>query len=129
NPALTEPSYHRGLNPRTKKNTPGARQNCARAEEPVAWVIQKPFTLVTKPDPEWSSVRARVPAEFNLSMFKSFRIREEFRAEFRAEAFNAFNSPRFGNPATSSTSSTFGVVTLAQANAPRSIQLSLRISF
>ena len=92
-------------------------------------MIQKPFTLITTPDPEWSSVRARVPAEFNLSLFKSFLIREGFRAEFRTEAFNAFNSPRFNGPTNSATSSQFGIVTLAQQNAPRSIQLSLRLSF
>ena len=128
-PALPNPSYRRWFNTCTLNNNTGARQNCTSADEPVAWVIQKPFTLITKPDPEWSSVRARVPAEFNLSMFKSFQIKEGFRAEFRAEAFNAFNSPRFGNPTNNATSSQFGIVTLAQANAPRSIQLSLRVSF
>jgi TonB dependent receptor-like, beta-barrel len=128
-PALPNPSYQRWFNTCTLNNNTGLRQNCASTSEEVAWVIQKPFTLVTKPDPEWSSVRARVPAEFNLSLFKSFAIREGFRAEFRTEAFNAFNSPRFGGPTTTSTSTQFGVVTLAQANAPRSIQLSLRLSF
>jgi len=128
-PALPKPSYRRWFNTCTLNNNTGPRQNCASPDEPVAWVVQRPFTLVTKPDPEWSSVRARVPAEFNLSMFKSFQIREGFHAEFRTEAFNAFNSPRFGGPTNNATSSQFGVVTLAQANAPRSIQLSLRLSF
>jgi hypothetical protein len=128
-PAVDKPSYNRWFNTCTMNNNTGNRQNCASTSEPVAWVIQKPFTLVTTPDPEWSSVRARVPAEFNLSLFKSFQIREGFRAEFRTEAFNAFNSPRFGNPTNTATSSQFGIVTLAQANAPRSIQLSLRVSF
>jgi hypothetical protein len=128
-PALPNRSYNRWFNTCTLNNNTGLRQNCASTSEPVAWVIQKPFTLITTPDPEWSSVRARVPAEYNLSLFKSFRIHESFRAEFRTEAFNAFNSPRFGNPTNSATSSQFGIVTLAQANAPRSIQLSLRLSF
>jgi hypothetical protein len=128
-PALPHPTYNRWFNTCTINNNTGRRQNCIDDSEAVAWVIQKPFTLVTQPDPEWSSVRTRVPAEFNLAIFKSFAIRESFRAEFRAEAFNAFNSPRFGGPSTSATASTFGVVTLAQANAPRSIQLSLRLSF
>ena len=121
-PALSKPSYDRWFNTCTVNNNTGNRQTCASTSEPAAWVIQKPFTLITTPDPEWSSVRARVPAEFNLSLFKSFQIREGFRAEFRTEAFNAFNSPRFGNPTNSATSSQFGIVTLAQANAPRSIQ-------
>jgi hypothetical protein len=74
-------------------------------------------------------VRARVPAEINASLFKSFQIQERLQTEFRIEAFNAFNTPRFGGPNTTATSSQFGVVTLSQANAPRSLQLSLRLSF
>ena len=128
-PALAQPSYNRWFNTCTINNNTAKRQNCASESEPVAWTIQKPFTLITTPEPEWSSVRARVPAEFNFSLFKSFQIREGFRAEFRTEAFNAFNTPRFGNPTNSATSSQFGIVTLAQANAPRSLQLSLRVSF
>ena len=128
-PALSDPSYNRWFNTCTMNNNTSRRQNCASDNEAVAWVIQKPFTLVTTPDPEWSSVRARVPAEYNLSIFKSFQIREGFRVEFRTEAFNAFNSPRFGGPTNNATSSQFGIVTLAQQNAPRSIQLSLRVSF
>src|SRR5512133_2236132 len=70
-----------------------------------------------------------VEAADNGLLAPEFQIREGFLAEFRAEAFGAFNSPRFGNPTNSATSSQFGIVTLAQANAPRSIQLSLRLSF
>ena len=128
-PALPNPSYNRWFNTCTMNNNTARRQNCATESEAVAWVVQKPFTLITTPDPEWSSVRARVPAEYNLSIFKSFKIREGFQAEFRTEAFNAFNSPRFLSPTNSATSSVFGIVTLAQQNAPRSIQLSLRLSF
>jgi hypothetical protein len=128
-PALKNPSYGRWFNTCTINNNTGRRQNCLNDSEEAAWVIQRPFTLVTKPDPQWSSVRARVPAEYNLALFKRFAIRENLATEFRTEAFNAFNSPRFGGPANNATAATFGVVTLAQANAPRSIQLSLRVSF
>ena len=69
-PALPHPSYDRWFNTCTFNNNTGRRQNCASDSEPVAWIIQKPFTLITTPDPEWSSVRARVPAEFNFSWFK-----------------------------------------------------------
>ncbi len=128
-PALPHPTYNRWFNTCTFNNNTGKRQSCASEGEPVAWIIQKPFTLITRPDPEWSSVRVRVPAEFNASLFKSFQIKELLRMEFRTEAFNAFNTPRFNGPTTSATSSQFGVVTLSQANAPRSLQLSLRLSF
>jgi hypothetical protein len=53
-------------------------------------------------------------------MLKNFRVTENLNVQFRAEARNAFNTPRFGNPNTSMTSSSFGVMT-SQANAPRQI--------
>ena len=49
--------------------------------------------------------------------------------QFRAEAFNATNSPQFSSPSTSLTSTSAGVVTLTQVNDPRNIQLSLRVRF
>ena len=48
--------------------------------------------------------------------------------QFRAEALNAFNTPRFSGPNTSVTSSSFGVIT-SQANSPRQIQMGLKILF
>ena len=49
--------------------------------------------------------------------------------QFRAEAFNATNSPQFNQASTSLTSTSAGVVTLTQVNDPRNIQLSLRVRF
>ena len=71
------------------------------------------------------------PGLFNIdfSVFKSFTIRERIKAQFRAEALNATNTPLFGNPGTTVTSpSTFGVIT-SQINYPRLVQLGLRFTF
>ncbi len=75
-------------------------------------------------------IDVRGPALFNwdLSLFKSFSIRERIRAQFRAEAFNATNTAYFGNPNTTLTSSTFGVIS-SQINSPRLLQLGVRVSF
>jgi hypothetical protein len=56
-------------------------------------------------------------------------VHERFNVQFRAEAFNATNSPQFGGPSTSLTSTSAGVVTLTQVNDTRNIQLSLRVRF
>lgn len=63
---------------------------------------------------------------FDLSLFKEFRPVERMAVQFRVEALNAFNTPRFGSPNTSVTSTTFGQIT-AQANAPRQLQFGLKL--
>jgi len=45
------------------------------------------------------------------------------------QAFNAFNTPEFGDPNTTATSSLFGIVPNTQANDPRAIQVALRLTF
>ncbi len=74
------------------------------------------------------NVRGHRTANIDLSVFKSFTFVERFKAQFRAEALNAFNTPIFGKPNTTYTASQFGVVT-SQVNAPRLVQLAVRITF
>jgi hypothetical protein len=78
--------------------------------------------------PRLPDVRTDGIYNFDLSVFKNFRVVERVNVQFRAEAFNAFNTPRFGGPNTSVTSSTFGAIT-SQANAPRQIQFGLKVLF
>ena len=75
-------------------------------------------------------INVRGPGLFNwdLSVFKNFSVTERINAQFRAEAFNATNTPYFGNPNTTFTSATFGVIT-SQINSPRLLQLGLRATF
>jgi hypothetical protein len=65
---------------------------------------------------------------WDLSLFKEFSMTERVKLQFRSEFLNAFNTPRFGGPNTSVTSSSFGVIT-GQANAPRQIQFGLKLLF
>jgi hypothetical protein len=48
--------------------------------------------------------------------------------EFRAEFFNAFNTPQFSNPNSSVSSSTFGQITSTTVS-PRVIQFALKLNF
>src|SRR5579883_767148 len=75
-------------------------------------------------------IDARGPGLFNwdLSIFKTFSIRERIRAQFRAEALNATNTPYFAVPNTTLTNSQFGLIT-SQINNPRMLQLGTRITF
>jgi hypothetical protein len=65
---------------------------------------------------------------WDMSVNKAFTIGERIKAQFRAEALNATNTVLFGNPGTTLTSSTFGVIT-SQINYPRLVQLGLRFTF
>lgn len=62
----------------------------------------------------------------DLSLFKEFAPKEQLKVQFRAEFLNAFNTPRFGSPNTTVTSSSFGVIT-SQANSPRQMQFGLKL--
>jgi hypothetical protein len=66
----------------------------------------------------------------DFSLFKNFAIREKFRFQFRAEAFNLTNTPTFEIP-----NSTYGPLNFGQVTAqaftpkPRVIQFGLRMDF
>lgn len=106
----------------------GVRQNCATADEPVAFVVQQPYTLRTL-STRFPNIRTKRPGLADVSLFKAFAIHESLRLQFRAEAFNLLNTPWFGGPSTSLSSSNAGVVSSSQANDPRSVQLALKLLF
>jgi len=73
----------------------------------------------------------RGPSELNLdaAVQRSFPVFRESSLLFRAEFFNATNTPKFGFPGVDvSTPSTFGVITSSVAS-PRIIQFALKYSF
>jgi hypothetical protein len=98
----------------TNNNTPAFQQNL-------------PFTRNTLAP--YMNVRQLVHPLADLSLFKKFPITEGSNFEIRGEFFNALNTPNFGGPGTGITSSTWGVVTMTQANDPRLIQLTARYNF
>jgi hypothetical protein len=65
---------------------------------------------------------------WDISVFKTFTIAEKYKAQFRAEAVNAFNTPLFNSPNTTFGSGAFGQIS-QQANFPRMYQLGLRFFF
>jgi hypothetical protein len=66
----------------------------------------------------------------DMSVIRSFPIKEQFHFEFRAEAFNIANHPIFGEPGNDLNSpSTFGSVQTNQANLNRILQVSGKLVF
>jgi hypothetical protein len=74
------------------------------------------------------SVRRDTYRNLDFSLFKAFTISEQIRFQLRLEAFNVFNTVVFGTPDTSASSTQFGRIT-SQANAPRKVQVAMRINF
>jgi len=79
--------------------------------------------------------------QMDVAVRREFLIRENLKLQFRAEAFNIFNHPNFGqiNPffgqstfgqATATLANSLGVLNpLYQVGGPRSLQFALRLSF
>ena len=77
----------------------------------------------------------------DLALRREFRIHENLKLQFRAEAFNVFNHPNFGNidpflgdltfgQATGTLANSLGVLSpLYQVGGPRSIQFALKLVF
>ena len=64
----------------------------------------------------------------DMSLFKTFQIKERLAFTFRAEAFNIWNNPEFGNPNANIESATFGNITGTSVGA-RVIQFGGKLSF
>jgi hypothetical protein len=71
-------------------------------------------------------VRAFPNYNENISLAKTFRFTEDFRLDFRWEAFNLFNRTVFGTGNTNLDNNAFGLVT-NQVNTPRQMQVGLKI--
>ncbi len=86
-------------------------------------------------------------SQIDLALRRQFNFTERFNLQLRAEAFNLFNHPNFGNPNGFFGSGTFGVSTSMlgrslgtgggtgglspqyQIGGPRSIQLAIKLNF
>ena len=74
------------------------------------------------------SLRSPGIANWDMSVFKTVSVTEHLKAQFRAEALNAMNTPLFRSPETRVGNANFGKIT-SQANFPRLLQLGVRVYF
>jgi len=110
-------------------NLPGANYKPSPTDTIKNGVYQDFATYVRNFPTRWGSVRASRTNNVDAGIFKNFKLRELVKLQFRFETFNAFNHARFAAPDTNPASSTFGVVSPSQQNAPRTIQMALKLSF
>jgi hypothetical protein len=74
-----------------------------------------------------NSLRGPGFKNYDASLVRNFRFSERARLEFRAEAYNLTNTPRWGNPVNSVNNAAFGQI--ISASGERELQLALRITF
>ena len=77
---------------------------------------------------QFSNLRVDHTNNVDLTLTKTFKIREKVNVQFRAESFNLCNKPLFAAPNLTPTSSSFGTIG-SQTNNPRYIQFGLRVTF
>jgi hypothetical protein len=70
----------------------------------------------------------------DFSVTKNTKITERFNLQFRAELFDVFNHPNFGNPVLTATSSSFGLIQSTRFptgdfGSSRQIQFALKVTF
>jgi hypothetical protein len=70
----------------------------------------------------------------DMSLFRTFKMTERFKLEFRTEAFNLSNTPHFANPNSNANSSNFGRITSTQSGGDafgrsREFRFGLRLAF
>ncbi len=77
----------------------------------------------------FNDVRGDGINNFDLSLFKTFRLSERWRAQFRAESYNALNHAQFANPNTTPTNTAFGTVTAEKGHGQRQLTFALKLLF
>ena len=76
----------------------------------------------------FSSLRSDGINDLATSLMKNFRFAEKAGLQLKVDAFNAANHAVFAAPNVTPTNSLFGTIT-AQANRPRLLQVSARVTF
>ena len=125
-PCIPNPTWDRMFNTGFIDADGVTLRNVQPGEQP-AFQIQPPFTLRTASQ-YYGNLRNLWGREYNITFSKNTTIREGWVVQFRAEAFNLFNHPIFGNdPILDVTSANFGKILRnnGQSNFPRQVQLGI----
>jgi hypothetical protein len=80
-----------------------------------------------------NTMRGPGVVNMDLSIFRSFRVVEKLKVEFRAESFNISNTPHFANPNGNVNSAQFGRIYATQSadvmGRSREFRVGLRMTF
>jgi hypothetical protein len=138
----TNQSYYGGLNlvPNVPLYLYGSRSTYpgGRRINPAAFILPASGQFGNAPR---NFVRGLGEAQADVAIRRSFPIHDRFQAQFRAESFNVSNHPNFGEvnalygntqfgEATASLAQSLGTLSpLYQMGGPRSLQLTLKLTY
>ena len=77
--------------------------------------------------PRTGEFRTYAVPQLNFGLTKGFAVTERAKLEFKAEAFNALNTPPLGNPNGSFGAAAFGTITTALD--PRVFEFVVKLQF
>jgi len=92
--------------------------------DPAAFARNDPFTFGSAAR---NLIEAPGVVNFDFAVYKSFRLREGWRLQFRWEAFNLFNTPAFGVPNGQLGNPNFARI--GGAGRPRNLQFGLKFLY
>ncbi|HJZ67017.1 MAG TPA: carboxypeptidase-like regulatory domain-containing protein, partial [Blastocatellia bacterium] len=126
---VANPGPDRWFNPCTLLADGKTLRNCLPGDKP-AWQVNAPGTFGNAGR---NILRGDGLKNFDLGIYRSFRITERQSVQFRSEVFNLPNHPNFFFPNTSLSSSAFATISRAasasQIGAQRQIQFGLKYIF
>src|SRR5450759_1874678 len=108
---------------------PGANYKPAASDATKNGVYQDFATYIRDYPTRWGSVRASRTNALDMGIYKNFLIRERLKTQFRFETYNTFNHARFAAPTTPKLELVGSLLGAAKQNAPRTVQMALKISF
>jgi hypothetical protein len=94
----------------------------------TAFVAPAAYTVGTLPRTGVYGLNAPFNSSIDMSVRREFAIRENIKFAIQADVFNVNNTVRFGAPSLNPDAAAFGTIT-SQANKPRAMQLTARITF
>jgi len=77
---------------------------------------------------QFNNLRVDHTNNIDITLTKTFTIKERVKIQFRAESFNLTNKPLFASPTLTATTASFGTIG-SQTNNPRYIKFGLRLTF
>jgi hypothetical protein len=133
NAGLDNQNFDRWFNPcvlqlNGTSRQPNATRTAFDSCADPAWAVRGPNTLRTIPL-RVDYLRVPWAKQYDMSLNKRFNFTERINAQFRAEAFNVFNTPIRRGPDMDPNGLNFGLVRPSQANLPRNIQLGFKLNF